>query len=375
MHQTNSEINPHAFSAMTFAQEVVFANGALGLLDERATEHGWRRLMLCATPSMERLGYVQLLGRLLSDRLVTVFDGVRSHVQDTQVDEAEALAADHQIDAVIGMGGGSPIGMAKAVAARRRVPVIAIPTTYAGSEMTSIYGITHSRENPPRKVTQRDPAVVPRLVIYDPHLTLGLAPEMTASSGINALAHCVEALYSIRRHPLSTLAATAGAEHIVGALFRCYSDGEDLAARTELMLGAYLAGFSLANVPMGLHHGLCHVLGGTAGIPHGIANAVVLPHAVRFNADATAAQLRPLVEALRLDTEGFEPIPAVLVAANALADLVRRMGLPQRLRDVGVTRDALPELARLAFANHTVQSNPKPITDVMQLETLLKAMW
>src|SRR5262249_48400755 len=143
-----------------------------------------------------------------------VFDRVQPHVQDVQVHEALELAQVKNVDAVIGLGGGSPIGMAKAVGFPSHLPIIAIPTTYAGSEMTSVYGITHTDENPPRKVTVSDPKVAPKLIIYDPELTLNLPPALTASTGINALAHCIEALYSKTRNPLSTAAATTSVGHI-----------------------------------------------------------------------------------------------------------------------------------------------------------------
>ena len=241
--------------------------------------------------------------------------------------------------------------------------------------MTPVFGITHSAETPPRKVTVNDPQVTPKLVIYDPLLTLDLPPELTASSGINALAHCIEALYSITRNPLSTAAALRGVSYIKNALLRCYTDGHDLEARAEMLLGAHLAGFSLASVSMGLHHGLCHVLGGTANVPHGIANSIILPHVLRFNADATAPQLLPAVDALGIAVNGSKPAAAVEVAAARIYDLIEAMNLPQRLRDAGVPESDLPTIAQLAFQNRTVQNNPKPITDPIQIETLLREAW
>jgi maleylacetate reductase len=331
-------------------------------------------------------GHAASLEASLGERLVAAFDQVLPHVQSDQVDEALALATERHADAIIGMGGGSPIGMAKAVASRLAenstgrsrgpaVPVIAIPTTYAGSEMTAVFGITYTHETPPRKVTSSDPKIAPKLVIYDPELTLALPPEMTASTGINALAHCIEALYSVRRHPLSTAAAISGVRHIDCALLRCYTHGDDLEARTEMLLGAHLAGLSLASVNMGLHHGLCHVLGGAANVPHGIANSIILPHAMRFNAGATAPQLLPAAEALGISMDGLSPVGVIEAAADRIFDLVGQMGLPQRLRDAGVRAADLPHLAQLSFQNRTVQNNPKPIVDAAQLERLLRDAW
>ncbi|MGZ6317546.1 MAG: iron-containing alcohol dehydrogenase family protein, partial [Anaerolineales bacterium] len=255
------------------------------------------------------------------------------------------------------------------------IPVIAIPTTYAGSEMTATYGVTHTDETPPRKITVSDPRVAPKLVVYDPQLTIDLPPELTASSGINALAHCIEALYSVTGHPFSSAVAISGVQNIAGSLLRCYQQGKDLDARTRMLTGSHLAGLSLASASMGLHHGLCHVLGGAANVPHGIANSIILPYAMRFNAEVTAGQLLPAAEALGVSVNEGSPTAAVEAMAQKISNLVAEMGLPQRLRDAGVKQSDLPRLAQLGFENRTVQNNPKPIRDPAQIETLLRAAW
>ena len=381
------------FRYVSYSQEIIFAAGSLSRLTEAIERLGSRRFLLCANQSLQDNGRVDAVKSALGERMVLVFDHIRPHVPDVQVNEILARTAENNIDAVIGMGGGSSIGMAKAVAAALNkkqadeptrvmlpgdspaIPLVAIPTTYAGSEMTAMYGVTHTDENPPRKVTVSNPMIAPKLVIYDPDLTLDLPKEMTASTGINALAHCVEALYSKTRNPLSTAAATSGAQHIVNALLSCYHDGNDLAARIEMLLGAHLAGLSLASVSMGLHHGLCHVLGGTANIPHGIANSIILPHAIRFNADATAAQLIPVAEAMGVPANRINPMVAAEALVQKIFHLIGQMQLPQRLRDAGVAESDLPQLAKLGFQNRTVQNNPKPITSADEIEKLLREAW
>ncbi len=380
------------FHYVAYAQEVIFGPGSLGRLGEAVDRLGAQRLMLCTSPSLRTAGHVASIESILGDRLVAIFDQVRPHVQDVQADEASAFAESKQVDAVIGLGGGSPLGMAKAVAfslekrsqplpipaapaSQPLLPVVAIPTTYAGSEMTAVYGITHTREKPQRKITVSDPKIAPKVVVYDPNLTLDLPPGLTASTGMNALAHCIEALYSRTRHPLSTAAAISGVRYIAEALPVCYARGRDLEARTQMLIGAHLAGRSLADVTMGLHHGLCHVLGGTAGVPHGIANSIILPHAVRFNAETTALQLLPAAEALGVKVDGLDPVAAVEAAAQRIFDLAGQMNLPQHLRDVGVREADLPELARIAYQSRTVQNNPRPMTDAAEIERLLRAAW
>ncbi len=381
------------FHYISYAQEVIFGHLALARMGEALKHVGWERLMLCTNRSMRSSGHLAAVEEALGDRLVAIFDGVQPHVPDVQLDEVMALAEANQVDAVVGLGGGSPIGMAKAAAygiekrrtgqpntatspiAQPMIPVIAIPTTYAGSEMTAVFGVTHTRASVPHKVTTYDPKIAPKMVVYDPQLTLDLPPDMTASTGINALAHCFEAIYSITRHPLSTAAALAGIEHIAHALYPCYQDGSNLEARTEMLIGAHLAGVALSSVAMGLHHGICHVLGGAAGVPHGIANAIMLPHAIRFNADVTANELLPAADALGVMVDGQRPAQIMDMTAQRVSRLVGEMNLPQRLREVGVKQTDLKRLAQLAFQNQTVQNNPKRITDAQQLEGLLRAAW
>jgi alcohol dehydrogenase class IV len=347
--------------------------------------------LLCTISRFQDSGLVTRLETILTGRLAAAYTEVRPHVPQEQVDTAVALAARHDIDAVIGLGGGSPIGMAKAVSlaleerrtgqpARARfpidqplVPVIAIPTTYAGSEMTPIYGVTQAADGSSRKVTVTNMKVTPKLTLYDPELTLALPPQMTASSGINALAHCIEAVYSITRNPLATATALQGISHITRSLPRAVTDGADIVSRTELLLGAYLAATAVATAKIGLHHGLCHVLGGTAGVPHGIANSIILPHAMRFNADATAPELAAVARSMGLS--GKSEAELAEKAAQAVYDLIARISLPQRLRDVGVAEADLPHLAQTALKSKAVQNNPKPITNAGQTEAVFRAAY
>lgn len=375
------------------AQEIIFGAGAVAQLGEAVNQFGWQRLMLCASPSLKAGGQVGQVESALGQRLVASYTQVKSHVLDYQLAEVISLASEYQIDAVIGLGGGSPVGMAKAASlaleeqrtgqpARAKasydqplIPTIAIPTTYAGSEMTPVYGVTHHLDGTGRKITVRDAKVTPKLTIYDPELTLNLPPAITAATGINALAHCIEALYSITRNPLSTAVALSGIRYITRALLQCYTKGDDLAARTEMMVGAHLAGMSLATVKMGLHHGLCHVLGGTAGVPHGVANGIILPHAMRFNADATAPQLAQAAAAMELPVAGKAELEAAEEAAQYVYNLVSQLGLPQRLRDAGVNEGDIPGLAQTALQSRAVLDNPKPITHAAQTEAVFRAAW
>ncbi len=379
------------FRYTNYAQQIIFGAGSISQLSEAVERFNWRRLLLSSTGSARRNGTIASLEKALGERLVGTYEQVQAHVPDFQVAEVVARASELEIDALIGLGGGSPIGMAKAVSfaleeqrsgrpARAAfpteqplVPVIAIPTTYAGSEMTPTYGITHSVNGSSRKITVTDVKITPKLVLYDPLLTLNLPPMMTASTGINALAHCIEALYSITRNPLSTAAAISGIHAINNALPRCYADGNDVEARTEMLQGAFLAGTALSNVAMALHHGLCHTLGGTAGMPHGIANSIILPHAMRFNQEATAPQLVPAANAMGIVLVGRNAEDIVEEAIQHIYILIGQMNLPQHLRDVGVQDTDLPHLAEVALQSNAVRNNPRPITGAAQIESVLRA--
>jgi maleylacetate reductase len=301
----------------------------------------------------------------LGPLLVTEFNGVAPHVPLDAVHTAVALATEHRVDLVLALGGGSAIGLGKAIVydAASTLPLVAIPTTYAGSEMTPVLGTTDTSLG--RKRTVRDPRVLPAVAIYDVDLTLDLPPAISASTGINALAHCVEAVYSRTTNPLIPPLALDAVGRIARALPRCVAEGKDRDARHEMLVAAFLAGFCLAHAGMALHHGLCHVLGGRLGIPHGVANGIMLPHVVRYNGDVAAAQLDGVRRAMGVDTE----------AAQGIADLVASVGLPQRLRDVGVAESDLAAVAEDAMHSPAVRANPKPISDSRQVLEVLRSAW
>jgi maleylacetate reductase len=371
-------------------QKIVFGAGALQHLDHYLSPYGWRRVLLVTTGSARRSGRAGQVEALLGEARSATFDGAQPHVPEAQVQAALRLGNEHAVDAVLGLGGGSAVGLSKATAyllnrlreaqaldpggsaAPHLVAVAAIPTTYAGSEMTPVFGITVQQDGASQKVTTTDTRILPRLVLYDPELTVDLPPDLTASTGINALAHCVEAVYAVNRNAISTQAALAGARAINHALPRCVAAGDDLDARTEMLEGAHLAGKSLADASMGLHHGLCHVLGGSAGVPHGVANAIILPHALRYNLDAVTPHLAGLAEAMEL--EGATDADLARAAVDHITRLIARLGLPQRLREAGVPAEALPHLARLAAESKTVKRNPKPV-GVRDVEELLRSAW
>ncbi|MBI4670528.1 MAG: maleylacetate reductase [Chloroflexi bacterium] len=368
------------FHYNTFPQEIIFGAGKLERLGEIVAQYHWSRALVVTTRSQRANGNLARVENALGAKLVANYDATQPHVPQKNVDDATRLAREHNADVLVALGGGSAIGVAKATSYRLQspIPILAIPTTYAGSEVTPVFGVTRERDGMSgtkrllRKETVNDPRVAPRVVLYDPQCTLDLPRELTAATGINAFAHCVEAAYSITRNPLSSAAAWYGARRIYHALPRCVENGTDVAARTEMLQGAYLAGVSLSNVAMGLHHGVCHVLGGTLNVPHGLANAIVLPHAIRFNADVCAEQLAQLARVLGIEAEGDEIAAQEL--AKRVAQWTHQMQLPSRLREVGVRETDLDLVAQLAGQSKMVQNNPKKISDG-ELRKFLAEIW
>jgi len=331
---------------------VVFGVGSVEHLGEEVDRLGARRVLAIAGKRAID-GLVERLG----GRWAASFTDVQQHVPVEAAARAVAAGAAADADCLVAMGGGSATGMAKAVALERPTPIVAVPTTYAGSEVTPIYGLT----GPDGKRTGRDPRVLPRTVLYDPALTTGLPAEVTGPSGMNALAHCVEALYAPGANPVTSLLAEEGAKVLHRGLPRAVADPADLAARSDALLGAWLAGAALATAGVGIHHQLCHLLGGAYRLPHAELHAVVLPHAVHFVAPAARPQLARLAAGLEVED-----------VAGGIWDLGRRLGAPASLAELGLAETELDRAAAQAVAK--VVQTPRR-AGVTELRALLAAAW
>jgi maleylacetate reductase len=281
----------------------------------------------------------------LGTRAAGVIDEVTLHVPLEVAEAGRRRARELAADALLAIGGGSATGLAKAIALEQGMPILAVPTTYAGSEMTPIYGLTSEG----RKATGRDLRVLPRVVIYDPALTTTLPPGLTAGSGMNAIAHAVEGMYATGANPMLSVMAEEAIRVLSQALPILVKTPADLTARTFALYGAYLAGVVQGAAGMGVHHRICHVLGGTYGLGHGSVNAVILPHVVRYNAAAAPEAIARVAGALGADD-----------AAVALFDLAERIGAPTSLKALGMPEEKLAEAARLAA--EPPPANPRPVT-------------
>ncbi|HZD65114.1 MAG TPA: maleylacetate reductase, partial [Acidimicrobiales bacterium] len=336
---------------------VVFGAGAArARLAGEVEALGARRVLVVAAAAEEALAR-ELVGPL-GDRVAGFFADVSPHVPVPVAEAARARAGDLGADALLSVGGGSTTGTAKAVALTTGLPIVAVPTTYAGSEVTPVWGLTEAG----RKTTGTDRAVLPAVVVYDPDLTRSLPPGLSGASGLNAMAHCVEAFWAPRHNPVSALFAEEGIAALARGLPGVVADGADRAARSDALYGAYLAGVAFATTGSGLHHKICHVLGGAWDLPHAETHAIVLPHVVAFNAPAVPEAAGRIARALGAD----DP-------ARGLSDLAGRLGIPRGLGEVGLPEDALPEAAGLV-APVVPPDNPRPV-EAGDLEGLLRAAW
>jgi maleylacetate reductase len=343
---------PPSFAYDALPGRVLFGVGAVERLGEEVDRLGGRRVLAIAGKRV-----TDALVKRLGHRWAASFTDVQQHVPVEAAARAVAAAAAAGADCLVAMGGGSATGMAKAVALEHPAPILAVPTTYAGSEVTPIYGLT----GPDGKRTGRDLRVLPRTVVYDPALTTGLPAAVTGPSGMNALAHCVEATYAPGANPVTSLLAEEAARRLQRGLPRAVTDPADLAARSDALLGAYLAGSAMAAAGVGIHHQLCHLLGGAYRLPHAELHAVVLPHAVRFVAPAARPQMARLAGAL-----GVDDLP------GGIWDLGRRLGAPAGLAELGLAEAELDRAAEQAVAR--VVQTPRR-AGVSELRSLLGAAW
>ncbi|MGH9187026.1 MAG: iron-containing alcohol dehydrogenase family protein, partial [Acidimicrobiales bacterium] len=277
----------------------MFGAGALARLPELVRALGSRRVLLVTTEGRFGSDDGQRVASLLGSGLASTFAEVESHVPVPLVQRAVQQARRDGADAVVSFGGGSCADLGKAVcffvehelgtpgaswADRPALPHISIPTTYSGAELTPFFGMTDPATR--AKSGSGGPTCAPLAAVYDPEVTLSTPPRISAETGMNALAHCVEIVYSPHRTPEADAIGLAGAARIVRALPLVVDDPDDLTVRASMLEGAVLAGRCLQNGTMGVHHGLAQLVGGRTGIPHGLANAVILAHALRFNAEA-----------------------------------------------------------------------------------------
>ena len=334
---------------------VVFGAGSLASLADEVNALGAKKALVLSTP--EQRTQAQAVSDMLDGLSVGVYDGAQMHVPIESARKAREFSKSVGADCMVAIGGGSTIGLGKAIALESTVPIIAIPTTYAGSEMTPIYGITENNV----KKTGRDIRVLPKTVLYDPDLTTTLPVRMSVVSGMNAIAHAAEGLYAKDGNPVTSLMAEDGIRALAVGMRGVVANGQDATSRSNCLYGAWLCGSVLGHVGMALHHKLCHTLGGTLNLPHAETHTIVLPHALAYNSKAAPDAMARVARAVGATS-----------AAAGLFDLARELGVPTALKDLGMKESDIEVVLQLALSNP--YWNPEPIVE-SSVRALLTNAW
>ena len=336
-------------------QRVLFGVGSRNTVADEVRRLGCSRALILSTPPQSSSALD--LAAALNDMSAGVFSRAAMHTPVEVTEDALRHVQEINADCIVAIGGGSTTGLGKAIAYRTDLPQIVIPTTYAGSEATPILGQTEDGV----KTTLTDRKVLPEVILYDPELVATLPVGMTVTSALNAMAHAAEALYARDKSEDSNQLAIDGLTSFVKSLPKVLQDPEDLAAREETQRGAWACGAVLGRVGMALHHKLCHTLGGSFDLPHAETHAIILPHAIHYNAQAVPGLLAPVTDLL----DGSSP-------GMALWQFAKSMGAPLALRDLGLQAQDLDRVAEIATRNP--YWNPREVT-ANGIRALLEKAW
>ncbi|CRG90176.1 hypothetical protein PISL3812_07219 [Talaromyces islandicus] len=336
---------------------VVFGSGTLQKLPEEISRLNLSAPLLLSTP--QQIGQVEALKKVLNGKIAGIFSNATMHTPTDVTEKALQYAQEQGADSVISIGGGSTIGLGKAVSIRTGLPHICIPTTYAGSEMTPILGETANGV----KKTRSDPKILPGTVIYDVDLTMTLPAAMSATSGVNAIAHAVEALYARNTNPIINILAIEGTKALASSLPEIVQDPYSQSARSKALYGAWLCGTCLGSVGMSIHHKLCHTLGGSFNLPHAETHTAVLPHAISYNAPKIPDAIQKLAEALP-ESNGD--------AVHGLNVLLSKLNVKRGLKDFGMKEEDIDKAADIAISNP--YWNPREI-ERAPIRELIRRVW
>lgn len=335
----------HSFVYTAHPARVIFGVGTAASVADEVHRLGRSRVLLLGGEHVP--SQAGLVERALGTLQVARFDGAVMHTPVTVTERALRHVTDNDVDAIVAVGGGSTTGLAKALAVRTGVDQVILPTTYAGSEVTPVLGETVDGV----KSTRSSPEILPETVIYDVEFTASMPIPMAVTSAVNALAHAVEALYAVHANPIVDTLALEAIAAIGRGVPALGADGVDLEGRSDLLLAAWLSGTCLASVGMGLHHKLCHVLGGSFDLPHAPTHTVMLPHVMAYNASSAPGVMARIAAALETES-----------APTGVYDLIAAAGGPTSLAELGLGEEDLDEVAHLA--TEKTYPNPREVTRV-----------
>jgi maleylacetate reductase len=341
-----SQPRPEAMEAFEYTPlqgRVVFGRGTLARIADEVHQLGCRRAFILSDAHHAEGAAAKVL-QLLGEHVAGFSTDAAMHTPVEVTEQVLQRLGAAAPDCLVSLGGGSTTGLSKALALRTGLPQIVVPTTYAGSEATPILGQTEQG----RKTTLRSPKVLPRTIVYDVELTLSMPARLSVVSGMNAMAHAVEALYAKDGNPVTAMLAEQGIAALARALPLIAADTRNIEARSDALFGAWACGVCLGTVGMALHHKLCHTLGGSFDLPHAETHTVILPHAAAFNESSAPQALQRVARALGVDN-----------AAAGLFDLAESLGAPTSLQGIGMSESDLDKAAEIATS--APYWNPRPV--------------
>ncbi|MFY9411929.1 MAG: iron-containing alcohol dehydrogenase [Dethiobacteria bacterium] len=372
--------------------KIIFGEGSIKEIGIEVEALGGTRAVVVTDRGVVEAGLAGEVEEALGRKYVGTFDGA---VQDSGfhiVNEGAKFAREAGADTIVSVGGGSSIDTAKGISillkeggqmqdysgfqllSRPQTPHIAVPTTAGtGSEATYAAVVKDWENN--EKILFCDNHIIPRVAILDPLLTAGLPPPLTASTGIDALTHAIEALHALQAEPIADAMALQAIRLIAAYLPRCVANGDDLFARGQQQIAALMAGVAFSNAQLGLVHAMAHSLGALFNVPHGLANSLLLPHVMLYNLESCAERYLLVAEAMGLATAGLDEEGAARLAVNAVQELTRKIGLPQRLREAGVPEEGLAEAAELSLSDGSIIYNPRPVFEADEVLALFREAW
>jgi alcohol dehydrogenase class IV len=377
-------------------ERIISGQGAIGQLAEEVERLGGSRAMVLISPSVAKTFLLDKIRAGLSNKYVALFDQVKPHSPTDSIYQAVEVARGAEVDVLVSAGGGSAIDTAKGVAAllaeggslprlgvrftppnkkevppmpAPKIPHIAIPTTMSGGEYSYSAGITEGG----KKFIVADPKLAPKTVLLDPEAAATAPGRLLAASGMNSLAHCVEAVYSTETQPLTEAYCLTGIGLIARYLPRAVADSADLEALSYVQVAACLSGMGVYSAWTGIHHAIVHVIGGRYKAPHAEIHALMLPYAMRWNLDATVHAHARMGREMGIEAANEGELAAAV--PEYVFGMNQKMGLPLKLRDLGVPRDGLRQLSVDALDDYSIHTNPKPVRYAAQVLDVLEAAW
>ena len=369
--------------------KIIYGENSVNEVAVEVGELGCSKVFLVTDPGIVEVGLAGRVEKVLGNKLVGTFSGCCQDTGHHIINEAAGIAKDSGADCLVSVGGGSVMDTAKAVSillksggqiqdytgfqmlSEKQTPHVAIPTTAGtGSEVTSLAVIKDWERN--QKQLLGSDYIIPDIAVLDPTMTAGLPPILTATTGMDAMSHAVESISTWMCNPITDAAALHAVRLIMENLPKCVEEGGDLVARGQQLLASNLAGMAFGGPRVGLAHAIAHTMGGLYEVPHGMGNSIILPHVMMFNLDECPDRYAMIAHVMGLDTRGMSDMEAGEAAANALWDLTKKMGVPQKLGEVGVPEDGLESIAEMTMSDAAIVNNPKTVVDPDEVLGVLK---